>query len=147
MKYELLLPALLLVVVVILLAIGFVLFLRKRRIIRHWHQTSGLVIGEELVDADDNGTFSAPVIRFTALDGREIRFVEKYSNSPLEYKLGQQFKVYYNPRNFHQARVFTTTYRMYYWAVFFLGLGAVFSLTGALVAITYVIVSNLSIEP
>lgn len=147
MKYEILFPFLILVITVaVLLIIGFVLLFKTRKIIKHWHQTTGIVVGEKEVDADDAGTLFVPIVRFTTLDDTEIQFVEMTSYDLPRYKVEERVKVYYNPQNFHKARVFTTNYKMYYWTGFFLGLGTVFLLMGILLGIMYAVVINLPDE-
>lgn len=137
MRYELFAAPLLLVVsIIVLFALGFFFLYRTQKLIYKSHRANGTVIDLKHQAGEGSGTYS-PVVRFTALDGREIEFVERWSQSPPRFQIGDEVLVLYNPQNFQKARVFTTNREMYYSTWLFLGLGGVFLLCGLLMAAVF----------
>ena len=136
MKFELYGPiSLSFAMIVAFLALGFFFFFRTQRLIFKSHRATGVVIDLKRRHSSGRGPSFSPVVRFTALDGSEIEFVERWSHRPPRFQIGEEVLVLYNPKNFQKARVFTSNIEMYFTSWLFLGLGSVFLLVLVLIAI------------
>jgi hypothetical protein len=136
----------LIVTVLLLLTTGFVSLLRTRKQVKHWQQTSGVVVGNENRGSSDGSDMFSPIVCFTAVDNSRIQFTEQSCTHPPRYEIGEQVMVLYDPDNFHEARVFTP-FGMYYGAIFRLGMGLVFLMVYVLAIVSYLILSKLPEGP
>lgn len=114
-----------LIVSVLFIAIGVANWYRTKRFVERAHRTTGTVI--ELIERKTRRmrTYS-PTVRFTTLDGRKVKFTEPLSTRPAGYEIDEQVTVLYDPEDPQQARVFKKSWRLYYYALLFGGLGVIF---------------------
>lgn len=67
--------------------------------------------------------------------GNEIDFTESLSTRPPGYEINEQVIVLYDPQDHQRARISKKTWRLYYYALLFGGLGIIFVVVYVLVLI------------
>ena len=124
-----------LVLSLVLILVGVVNWFRTKRFVETAQRTTGTVIAFVPRQGRRGPTYS-PTVRFKAIDGSEIEFTESLSTRPPGYEINEQVPVLYDPQHYQRARVSKTTWRLYYYALLFGGLGTVFFVVYILVLIT-----------
>jgi len=129
----------------ILIAIGVFLWFTTKRFAENATQTTGTVIALAEHHSSDSGTTYSPIVRFRAMDGREVEFTESMSSNPPGYVINEQVPVLYDPSNYQKARVFKSTWRLYFAPLLLGGMGILFLIIdfGLLVAFGSGILSDL----
>lgn len=119
--------------VFVLMTIGLVSLVRTRAAIKNWRRATGTVLEMVKRGRTKGGNLMwTPRVRFTAMDGREIEFVEWGAQYPPRFQMGESVTVLYQAENPEKARILTTHWEMYWFAYLCLGLGTVFLLSGIL---------------
>lgn len=118
-----------------LIAVGLIQWVRTKRFVETAQRTTGTVIALMPRQGRRGPTYS-PLVRFKAIDGREIEFTESLSTRPPGYEINEQVIVLYDPQDHQRARISKKTWRLYYYALLFGGLGIIFVVVYVLVLIT-----------
>ena len=112
--------------------VGAALVCRNTRgFVREAASAVGEVIG--LHENRGDGVTYAPVIRFNTAGGRPFEFTDATSARPPGYRVGQRVKILYHSRNPRRARVASPS-RLYMAPIIFGGVGAIFFVTGLVMA-------------
>lgn len=131
----------LLLVGVIFLAVGAPMLLvavflvvRTRRFLESAVDTTGTIVNLlESTDSDGGTTYQA-VVRFETADGREIEWAETMASNPPAGQPGDEVPMKYDPANPENARI-AKTFRIWFLPGLLGGLGAIFFVVGAILAI------------
>jgi hypothetical protein len=124
-----------LVLSLLLILVGVVNWVRTKRFVETAQRTTGTVISFVPRQGRRGPTYS-PTVRFKAIDGSEVEFTESLSTRPPGYEINEQVTVLYDLQNYQRAQVFKTTWRLYYYALLFGGLGVIFFVVYVIVLIT-----------
>jgi hypothetical protein len=124
-----------LVVSLILIVVGVVNWVRTRQFVETAQRTTGTVIAFVPRQGRRGPTYS-PTVRFKAIDGSVIEFTESLSTRPPGYEIDEEVTVLYDPQDNRRARVFKSTWRLYYYALLFGGLGIIFFVVYLIVLLT-----------
>jgi hypothetical protein len=108
-----------------LILVGLIHWVRTKRFVETAQRTTGTVIAFVSRQGRRGPTYS-PTVRFRAIDGSENEFTESLSTRPPGYEINERVTVLYDPQDYRRARVFKTTWRLYYYALLFGGLGMIF---------------------
>jgi hypothetical protein len=123
-----------LVLSLLLILVGVVNWVRTKRFVETAQRTTGTVISFAPRQGRRGPTYS-PTVRFKAIDGSEVEFTESLSTRPSGYEINEQVTILYDPQNYQRAQVFKTTWRLYYYALLFGGLGVMFFVVYVIVLI------------
>ena len=92
------------IVGVLLLVGALLLWNHSRQFVASAHTAQGTVV--ELIESrDSDGSTYKPVVRFTAVDGREVTYTESFSGNPPPYEVGETVEVLFNTDKPHKARI------------------------------------------
>jgi len=110
----------------ILIAIAVIVWYTTKRFTENATRTTGTVIALAQYHSSEGGTSYSPVVRFKAIDGSEIQFTESMSSNPPGYTVNEQVPVLYDPSNYRKARVFKSSWRLYFVPLLLGGIGLIF---------------------
>ena len=103
---------------------------RTKRFVEEAVPAFGEVVG--LREHHGDGVTYSPIVRFPTPAGGFVEFTETVSSNPPGYKVGDRVRVLYHRQDIRRARV-ASTWRLYFIAMLFGGLGGIFFVVGLLV--------------
>jgi hypothetical protein len=77
--------------------ISYYIYQGNQDLVKNGVATKGLVIGMHRIDRKKYPV--APSVRYFTLDGKEHVFHSSEGRNPPEYQIGEEVKLYYNPKN------------------------------------------------
>jgi hypothetical protein len=111
----------------LLMLIGVIVFFKMRGPSGDALMAEGVVVDQEEYDSD--GVTYSPIVKFTAHDGTEITFTDAVASYPALFKVGEQVKVRYDPKNFRNARI-ASSIRSHLTSIVILVLGGILLTVG-----------------
>jgi hypothetical protein len=111
----------------LLLALGAVFAWKMQAFVASATRADGVVV--DLMASGSHGRTFAPVIEFTAANGRHVRFRGSISSSPPEFDIGDRVGVLYPPAAPERARV-DTPFELWIVPGLLGSIGALFALIG-----------------
>ncbi len=101
----------------------------SRSFIARAQHAPGVVVEMVPHSSNNNSTTYAPVVRYNAPDGRELKLYSSTSSNPPAYSVGEQVDVLFLPGAPEQAKI-NAFFSLWGGAVIVAGIGAVFLLIG-----------------